>query len=123
MLERSSGGKICLPMIRRIVALLLVLFIAVGDAEGALTSACDVGAEMAERAAKSAVDVAPDDSQRPESLPSRDDCHCAHAHLQTVVAAARTERPHALAVVAAIAAVDRVPSSADRARLLRPPRI
>jgi hypothetical protein len=103
-------------MLRRLVATLLLLFVAVGDAEGVLTTACDVGAEMAER-----VGSVPTDAEHEEA--PQENCHCAHAHLQTVVAAERVTRASVPAAVAPIAFAESAPASADRATPLRPPRV
>jgi hypothetical protein len=104
-------------MMRRLVASLLLCFVAVGDAEGTLTSACDVNEEIA--AAVLGEPSHDDASQEPVG----DNCHCAHAHLQTFVPAERVSRAHVVAAVAPIAFVESAPLSADRARLLRPPRV
>jgi len=90
-------------MLRRLVAILLLIFVAVGDAEGVLTTACDVAAEMEQGA-------------------PQDNCHCAHAHVQTIVVAERVTRAEIPAVVAPISFVESAPPSVDRAPLLRPPR-
>lgn len=103
-------------ILRRLVATLLLSFVAVGDAEGVLTMACDVGAEMAERVSQ------PVDDEHSDA-PVEENCHCAHAHLQTVVVAQRITRAALPAVVAPIAFAESAPPSAERAQLLRPPRV
>lgn len=108
-------------MIRRCVALLLLCFVAIGNAEGVLSPVCDIAAEMEERVAEGLLTSPPGDDSRRDAA-EKSVCHCAHAHVQTLVAAERTTRVPLTAPVAPIAFAESAPPSADRATPLRPPR-
>lgn len=114
-------------MLRQLVAAFLMLVIAVGDAEAALTRGCDDAAEMAVRANEassptSALKGRPADERGTQSAPTESDCHCAHAHVQSFERPVPLDRAASARPSAPIRLADRAPSSAERALLLRPPR-